>query len=489
MFKMAAKRTKEIIDILDGFGRLGRNTGYHLLLASQELGSDIPKGMLGNIKVRAAMGCSPAVSTTILGNDGAAAIYGTKGALIINTNANEDKNKEKNVRYRVPFAPDDELAEIGTSIIRNGDTLGYKRTLSFYDEQQHVYQKDYEQYLRSFSPDPNRFLLGEPSFVMNDDEQIVKLNLTGEDIENICVFTGTNKNLKRNFKMLETNVKLQEESLKKARKGNIMNIVICGDVMFENDCKASEIATKTGNGISLFFDSKSYETNQGFTIAQSMIDRRKLALEIDKKVYARRYSDMKSDEFFDSLNVPVGFDNELNKSRCYYMLQTLSTDKTFRQAFFPGITKVTNDHLAKVIKAMFSLYKSYNLANEYASYEKLPKVYVWLLGLNKIQGLGRDMKSKFINSLKQSLMDCSQVNIRYLVFTTTFENLTDLKDCMRWYLCEDLSAQNIGRIKATDDYPNQVGGGLEVLFEPSLSKNRCCKFKKMFLDGELPPVG
>lgn len=489
MFKMAAKRTKEIIDILDGFGRLGRNTGYHLLLASQELGSDIPKGMLGNIKVRAAMGCSPAVSTTILGNDGAAAIYGTKGALIINTNANEDKNKEKNVRYRVPFAPDDELAEIGTSIIKNGDALGYKRTLSFYDEQQHVYQKDYEQYLRSFSPDPNRFLLGEPSFVMNDDEQIVKLNLTGEDIENICVFTGTNKNLKRNFKMLETNVKLQEESLKKARKGNIMDIVICGDVMFENDCKASEIATKTGNGISLFFDSKSYETNQGFTIAQSMIDRRKLALEIDKKVYARRYSDMKSDEFFDSLNVPVGFDNELNKSRCYYMLQTLSTDKTFRQAFFPGITKVTNDHLAKVIKAMFSLYKSYNLANEYASYEKLPKVYVWLLGLNKIQGLGRDMKSKFINSLKQSLMDCSQVNIRYLVFTTTFENLTDLKDCMRWYLCEDLSAQNIGRIKATDDYPNQVGGGLEVLFEPSLSKNRCCKFKKMFLDGELPPVG
>ena len=324
---------------------------------------------------------------------------------------------------------------------------------------------------------------------MNDDEQIVKLNLTGEDIENICVFTGTNKNLKRNFKMLETNVKLQEESLKKARKGNIMNIVICGDVMFENDCKASEIATKTGNGISLFFDSKSYETNQGFTIAQSMIDRRKLALEIDKKVYARRYSDMKSDEFFDSLNVPVGFDNELNKSRCYYMLQTLSTDKTFRQAFFPGITKVTNDHLAKVIKAMFSLYKSYNLANEYASYEKLPKVYVWLLGLNKIQVLGRDMKSKFINSLKQSFMDCSQVNIRYLVFTTTFENLTDLKDCMRWYLCEDLSAQNIGRIKATDDYPNQVGGGLEVLFEPSLSKNRCCKFKKMFLDGELPPVG
>lgn len=118
-----------------------------------------------------------------------------------------------------------------------------------------------------------------------------------------------------------------------------------------------------------------------------MIDRRKLALEIDKKVYARRYSDMKSDEFFDSLNVPVGFDNELNKSRCYYMLQTLSTDKTFRQAFFPGITKVTNDHLAKVIKAMFSLYKSYNLANEYASYEKLPKSMYGFLGLIKFRDL------------------------------------------------------------------------------------------------------
>ena len=71
---------------------------------------------------------------------------------------------------------------------------------------------------------------------MNDEEQIIKLPLDGKDIENICAYTGTNKNLKRMFKMLETNVKLQGEYSKKAGKGNVMNIVICGDVMYEEEC-------------------------------------------------------------------------------------------------------------------------------------------------------------------------------------------------------------------------------------------------------------
>lgn len=489
MFKMAAKRTNEIIKILDGFGRLGRNTGYHLLLASQELGSDIPKGMLGNIKVRAAMGCSPAVSTAILGNDGAAAIYGTKGALIINTNANEKDNKDRNVRYRVPFAPDDELAEIGTSIIKNGDALGYKRTLSFYDEQQHVYQKDYEGYLRSFSPDPNRFLLGEPSFVMNDEEQIIKLPLDGKDIENICAYTGTNKNLKRMFKMLETNVKLQGEYSKKAGKGNVMNIVICGDVMYEEECHATEIATKSGNGTALFFDSKSYENNKGFALAQSMVNRRRLAIEVDKKVLANRKCDLASEELFNTLNLPPAFDTEMNKSRCFYIRQIIYTDPIFKQEFFPGASRVTDEQCTRLLKTMFNLYKSYNLAHEYAVYDKLPRIYVWLLGLNKIQGLGRDMKSKHINALKKLLMDCTAVNLRFLVFTTTMQDMSDLLPGMRWFICEELSTQSISRIKAAEDYPDQVGGGLAVLFEPTLAENKCCKFKKMFLDGELPPVG
>lgn len=42
MLKKAGKKSNEIMRILYSFAKLGRNTGFHLLLASQEIGSDIP---------------------------------------------------------------------------------------------------------------------------------------------------------------------------------------------------------------------------------------------------------------------------------------------------------------------------------------------------------------------------------------------------------------------------------------------------------------
>lgn len=484
MFKMAAKRTNEIISILDGFGRLGRNTGYHLLLASQELGSDIPKGMLGNIKVRAAMGCNEDVSTQILGNDGAAAIYGIKGALIVNTNPADKHNKDKNVRYRVPFAPDDILAEIGQSIIENGKKLGYKQTLSFYNEQACVYEKDYEDYLRTFKPDKNRFLLGEPSFVMDDPEQIIKLNLTCKEVENICVYTGATKNLKRNFSMLKTNIKLQQEYSKRDGGKPVMNIMICGDAMYEDECKASEFATQKPQP--LFFDNKAYESNKGFALAYSLINRRKLMLEVDKKVFNNRCTDLKNDNIFKALGLPDEFNDDMNISRCYYIRQLALTDATFKKNLFPGVIKVTEEQITKLLKNMFNMYKGYGLLSEYATAQKLPKVYVWILGLNKIQGLGRDTNSRAVNTLKQALLDCSATNIRFLVFTTTFEDMQDLRACMGWFLCEDLNMQQIGKLKTDDQYPSQVGSGLAVLFDTVSSPSVCCKYKKVFLEGEIP---
>lgn len=480
MFKMAKKRTKEILDILDGFARLGRNTGYHLLLASQELGGDIPKGMLGNIKVRAAMGCTADVSTQILGNEAATSIYGTKGALIINNNPSIKNNKDLNVRYRVPFAPSDMLAEIGQTIIKNGEKAGYKRTLSFYDEQACVYEKDYEKYLRSFNQDPNRFLLGEPSFVMNDEEQILKLNLTCREIENICVLTGSNRNLRRNFSMLRTNVKLQEEYA----KSSFMNIVICGDAMYETECNARDLATK--HPVSLFFDEKSYVTNKGFALAHSLVLRRKLMLDVDKRVMENRVTDLQNDKIFDSLGLAPEFNDDMNRSRCYYIRELVLTGDAYRQAFFKNATTVSDEAITSFLKKIFNMYRTYKFINEYAVDNKMPKVYVWVLGLNKIQGLGRDMSSRYINALKKDLLDCSATNIRFLLFTTTLEDLTDLRASIGWFLCEDLSTQQIGKLKTDDTYPSQIGGGLAVLFDTVASPANCYKYKKMFLEGEIP---
>ena len=87
MFTKAGKLSKRITEALDSFARLGRNTGYHLFLTSQELGSDIPKETLNNITFRGAMGCSSAVSELILGNAKASQNMGRKGKLIVNLNS------------------------------------------------------------------------------------------------------------------------------------------------------------------------------------------------------------------------------------------------------------------------------------------------------------------------------------------------------------------------------------------------------------------
>lgn len=496
MFKMAQKRTKEIVDIIDSFARLGRNTGYHLLMASQELGTDMPKGVLSNIKVRAAMGCFPNVSTMILGNDGAAANYGKKGALIINNDpaGADGNNKDKNVNYRVPFAPDSELAEIGQSIIKNGKELGFKSHLSFYDELSYIYEKDYKKYLKSFRRDPNRFLLGEPSFMMPDNEQIVKLNFNGMDIENICVYSGININLRRYYFMLKTNVELiQEYNQVKFGKPNVQNVVICGDPMFDVECHAKDLATPN-----LYFDNKSYEGNLGFSVAKSMISQRKLMLEVDKKCLENQKTSEISNDLFDSLNLDKEFDTPLNRARCYYIRGLLMTDEAFRKEFSLGNTRNTTgstngipeDKLKTILNNLFAKYKGYNLINKPASYKDFPKMFVWVLGLNKIQGLGRDNKPKYVEELNKYLVDGSAVNVRYLIFTTTVEDMKGVVEGCGWFICEGLTSLQISKIKASDFYPTQIGGGLGVLFYPvgQTSAEKCRKFKKVILNGEIPPT-
>ena len=501
MFKMAKKRSDEIAGIIDSIGRLGRNTGYHMMLASQELGTDLPKATLNNIKVRAAMGCFPAVSTMILGNDEAAKNYGIKGALIVNNDPTikegKKDNKESNKSYRVPFAPDNELAEIGQSIIRNGKMLGYQRTLSFYDEQKHLYKKNYKSFLKSFKHRTDRILLGEPAFVMSNNgvdknkrsaandnsEQVVKLVFEGKDIENICVHTISNNNFKRYFYMLKTNVELiKEYNLEKCGDPKIMNIVICGDPMYSTECDAEKIATP-----GLFFDNKSYDNNKGFAIAASLINRRKIMLEADKKCLKMEESNNNTDKMFDSLELPGYFDNSLNRSRCFYIWETLVNEQQFRQAFFGGNkSTIPQDKLKALLTNMFKMYEKYNLLDTYATYEDLPQVFVWILGLNKIQGLGRDTRSKNVEALKQLMLDASSVNIRYIVFTNTFDDMADLsKNGIRWFLCDTLNLQMINRIGASDYYPTQISGGLCVLYDKIVDGPKCRKFKKMFFDGEV----
>ena len=83
--------------------KLGRATGVHMLLASQEMGGALTGRDLANFKVRIALPCDTGVSTDILGNNAAAELK--IGQTLVNTKGGSSSPND-NVLYSTPFIDD-----------------------------------------------------------------------------------------------------------------------------------------------------------------------------------------------------------------------------------------------------------------------------------------------------------------------------------------------------------------------------------------------
>ena len=90
-------------------------------------------------------------------------------------------------------------------------------------------------------------------------------------------------------------------------------------------------------------------------------------------------------------------------------------------------------------------------------------------------------------TFKKALQDCSDVNIRYIMFSNTLEDMTDLKSGIRYFIMDEIATKDVTKTGLGDDYPEQKSGGLGVIGDSTSPPPKCRKFKKMFLDGELPP--
>ena len=86
-------------------------------------------------------------------------------------------------------------------------------------------------------------------------------------------------------------------------------------------------------------------------------------------------------------------------------------------------SKALEDLLYKQIRGLLLSYDKSGCSNQKVTYQDLSKVFVWILGANKLIGLGRDSKVANVNALKKLLQDCSDLNIRFIIFTTTMKSL------------------------------------------------------------------
>lgn len=475
MLKGAGKKLPELMKHIYNFAKLGRNTGIHLLLASQEVGTDLPKEVLSNISLRMAMGCFPSVSDAVLGNDGAAANMGKKGYMILNSNTAEKNSKQFNVLYRVPFAPPSQIKEMSTNIIRVGKEMHVGNVMKFYDEQTSVTESEYVDFLKQFHVDLNTFYLGEPAFVLDDKEQCLKFRMTGKEVENISVVTNTDKGLARFAKMLQMNIQVA---------GGCSNLVLCTHPTI------NDIVGFSGWSGKFYYEDKQYEGSLFFAITKSLIYKRKLMLLADANIFKglSQQSDISDRMFDETVGRGSEYDTKLNRERFAQYYGILCEDAMLQAGL--GLEGMKPEDAMKQKKQLaytcIMLCSDYGASNVQLVLKKIPVLYFWIVGADRVIGLGRSSKSRCVEDLLKCMQDSCEVNCRYIMLTSTYTDITLLLGGMKWFILDNLSASEITKIKCGDQYPSEVSGRLAVLRDfTDTSLNSCKKFKKMLFDGEI----
>ena len=469
-FKYAGKRSGDLVTCIDKIARLGRNTGYHLIMASQEVSSDIPKDTMSNIKIRGALGCNGSVSERILGNDEAKLYYGSPGNIIVNTSP-ETESKAGNVLFKTPFIKTNRLIEIANDLTKVAAESGFRtRPIDFYDEGKRLYEKDFKSFISGFPCREDTMYLGEPSYVVAGNEKVTKLIMDGKEVENILIMGYSVRTQLRYFIMLKDNVLLH--------KDRIINNVLCTKEEFLTDGVASELSNNV-------FTDNSYENSNFFKIVKNGIYRRKFLIDVDMHVF----KSPKTSEYTDGIFCRVcddadSIDSTIMRSRVFYAYSLLMQTSTYNSTLMAGKNK-DEDTAVKEIRYMIQLYRMYKTVSRKIESSDMPPVYNWVLGYDKVKGLGRDPKIKFQNEFKGMLDDGYSVNIRFVITTSSLLEVTTIKSSIRWYLTEDLLSSDQSKINC-DDYPAQCAGHLGILFSPKEeSKVKTYKFKKMVFDGEV----
>lgn len=474
MFKGAKKKAGKIAEILDKFARLGRSTGVHFLMASQEVGSDLDAGIMANIKLRMAMGCYKSVSEKVLGNDGAAANMGKRGHMLLNDNIEGEGGAANNVLFRVPFPTPKQIQTIADAAIQKGKEFDVTPVLSFYDEQALVSISQYDDFLKQFNVNPNRIYLGEPSCVLNDPEQCVKLEFTAKSLETIGVWAKLDMDLIRVITMFMKNLQAS---------GVTSNVIECSHPVIEDEMNLKQYAL---NG--MYFNKTQYEDNPFFSVVYETIYKRLLMVEVDKLIFSGNSArNADTDRYFDAVcGKGTEMDTVLNRERFPACQALLESNKQINSGL--GLASLRGAQFdaeeRRLMKSCISLYSSYGFADKQIDGSRMPIIYAWLIGMDSIIGLGRANKSKFVTELATAMMSASIVNVRILTFTTSYTDLREIAEATRWFIFDKLTDTDASKVKC-NCFPDSVSSCLTTLYDSTNQDDGCIKFKRMVFDGEI----
>ena len=269
------------------------------------------------------------------------------------------------------------------------------------------------------------------------------------------------------------------------------HILLIGDRMYSDVCNARSLPN-----VIFAEETKEYKCNT-INLVSDLIARRKLMIDVDARIFDSGFgdSDTRPDDFYRRLsldkNVSEAVVNRVDTATMWKRYNVargfMLNNPTYRGLFGVDSTPSSSieDLVYRQIRGLILSYDKSGCSNKKVTYNDLSKIFVWILGANKLIGLGRDSKVANVNALKKLLQDCSDLNIRFLIFTTTVEDIADIRGGIRWFIIDDVASNELNRIKANEYYPEQKSNILSVLYDSAAAQDKCVKFKKMTLTGEL----
>lgn len=462
--KAAGRRVKEIQSALDSAGRLGRNTGYHMMLASQEVGEEV-RSILPNIRLRACLKSGVKVSEMILGNSQGSLGNTGLGKIYVTSNSDSGDVRE-NRFYRVPFQSKELFREQSDFLNECGDRMNFKRNVNFYDEESKFYREDLTK-LMKYRETSGSIIIGVPSFICPTPDYY-KLEFDNKDVENIVIFCNSIKELNRYFQtMYENSLRTRELDRKSVEVFLYADDSIMGDIIPEND------------GFKLTYRLKGTDDITWDAYCK-MIYIKMLILQVDELAFSTTdYTEEDAKELEDYFSSIVCI-NEINKSRLHYAKKIINQSQ-YQKAFNLNSLSSSNkdNYIRNYIKRLFNTVKV--LGSDYQNIKvtkkDLPNVNIHVVGANKVNGLGRDVSMSSSNATKKVLMDSYEANVRFIFYTTNMEEISSIRTGFRYAIMDGV-AKDASKLKC-DLYPEVMRDACGLLFDMGLNKANC--FKKMQL--------
>lgn len=461
-FRMAGKRAGEIAYYIDEVARLGRATGFHILMLTQNMTSDIPASAMGQVKIRGCLGATEKVSTAVLGNLGATYNFGKKGRLIINTEAAAGGNTAPyNVTYQTPFLTGENFEHEMKFLEEKGKEVGFAHKLAFYDEEamfladefDKLANKAHERMRLAKESDPKKptICLGYPAFVTSDADEMYKITLDHKDVENILVCSVVAEKQSAHLRNIARDLKrcgyiLQYLSTDLNQAEYIPNLDVCQEVR-----AATEPAIA---GLSMG------------------VRKRLLLLEIEKSVdYAQPNKAVIEKQLKEDGVPATAWNNEL------FLRRITVFNSLIRTKDWEDVKNIMPD-----LSSLYAEYVKANCIVERLTADKFKPGAFFIGDLSKIVGFGRDNKDKLVNDLKKAMQDACRVNILFVLFTRSFDGLNSLNSGLRYVIFDNPDKRDYNRVKA--DEPRELKPNLALMFDNIAATDAQKKFKRTLLFDE-----